>query len=199
MVRPRNNPVPEPVGDTREPARHPSAGEEKRLPEQSRNRRFERIVMPHLDAAYNLARWLLRDATDAEDVLQEALLRAHRFLDSCREETARQWVLRIVRNACYDWLRGRSAVRLEELDEAVGEIETPESLLLKADERLLLDELIGMLPPDYREVIVLREFEELSYKEIAEIAGIPLGTVMSRLSRARGLLAKEWEKRNERA
>jgi len=170
--------------------------------------------MPHADAAYNLARWLIRDRHDAEDVVQNAMLRAYRFLDSCRAETARQWVLRIVRNACYDWLNAKAAIPvagfadLDPLDIEGhhftadifgGLLEDPESLLVKADERSLINAMIAALPPEFREIIVLRELEALSYKEIAEIAGIPVGTVMSRLSRGRGLLVKEWNRRNERS
>lgn len=182
--------------------------------EQDRNRRFERIVTPHLDAAYNLARWLIRDHHDAEDVVQNAMLRAYRYLDSCREETARPWLLRIVRNACYDWLHAKAAAPVtgfadfDPEDEAGANFSTdvfgatalsPESLLQREDDRGLIEAMLQALPPEFREIIVLRELEALSYKEIAEIAGIPVGTVMSRLSRGRGLLVKEWKRRNEEA
>lgn len=182
--------------------------------DDSRTRRFERLVMPHLDAAYTLARWLIRNRDDAEDVMQEAMLRAYKFLDSCREDTSRQWVVRIVRNACYDWLNLASASRVSAFadlnpddddgagfsaDAFRGAVETPEDSLARKETRYLVDELVGGLPAEFREIIVLREFEDFSYREIAEIAGVPLGTVMSRLSRARALLQKEWKERHERS
>jgi len=178
--------------------------------DESKTRRFERVVMPHMDAAYNLARWLIRHPADTEDVMQEAMLRAYKFLDSCREDTARQWVIRITRNACYDWLGRRAGLPLAfaDLDPLDGDgaafstdlfgcsAPSPEDLLAQADQTFLFEELVAALPPLYREIIVLRELEEFSYKEIAEIAHLPVGTVMSRLSRARSLLEQEWRRRH---
>ena len=186
--------------------------EEATLSDLSRTRRFEQLVLPHLDGAYNLARWLVRGPDDAEDVVQDAVLRAYRFFDSCRPETVRAWFLRIVRHACYDWLGARRAMATtgfadldaDDADGAAftadvfrGPSEDPETILAKAEDKELINALIAALPAEYREVIVLRELEELSYKEIAEIANIPPGTVMSRLSRARTLLQREWTKRND--
>jgi RNA polymerase sigma-70 factor, ECF subfamily len=181
------------------------------LAEETKRRRFERVVLPHLDASYNLARWLVRRPDAAEDVVQEAMLRAYRFLDGCREATARAWLLSVVRNVAYDWMRtcgeekvsGFADIDPEDTNgsgyttDAFGAVaETPEGLLLKADARRTINDLIVALPPRLREVVVLREFEDLSYKEIAEVAGIPMGTVMSRLGRARDLLQKAWRDRN---
>jgi len=177
--------------------------------EDSGTRRFERIVLPHLDAAYNLARWLLRRDQDAEDVVQEAMLRAYRSLDGCREATARPWLLRIVRNAAWDSLNAAGAGKVGNLVDCgveEGDLianaftdppESPEDLAAAAEDRALLDEMIAALPAGFREVLVLRELEELSYREIAEIAGIPIGTVMSRLARARDMLRSAWRARHE--
>lgn len=157
-------------------------------------RQFERLVMPHLDAAHNLARWLTRDAADAEDVTQEAMVRALRFFHGFESgEDARPWLLAIVRNACFDWLRrnrpaamvGNGETVLERLE---SDGDNPERAALRNDEKSHVDQAVAALPLEFREVIVLREFEDLSYKEIAAIVGIPMGTVMSRLARARGLL-----------
>jgi RNA polymerase sigma-70 factor (ECF subfamily) len=181
------------------------------LAEESRTGRFHRIAMPHVDAAYNLARWLVREPTDAEDVVQEAMLKAFRSFDGCREATARAWLLSIVRHAAYDWTRamgGGKTIGFADIDPddphgasfatgAFGEMAgTPEGLLVKENDRRLVNELIAGLPSAFREVIVLREMEELSYKEVAEIVGIPIGTVMSRLARGRDLLQKAWSERN---
>ncbi len=179
-----------------------------------RAERFERVVLAHLDAAYNLARWLTGRSTDAEDVVQDAMLRAYRAFDGCREATARPWLLRIVRNAAYDWMRSLHATKVGGFadidpedafgtafaaDVFTGPAETPEDMMIKADDRRLFDDLIAGLPVAFREVVVLRELEELSYREIAEIAGLPMGTVMSRLARARNLLQKAWKDRNGKA
>jgi len=153
--------------------------------------RFDRAVLPHLDAAYNLARWLTRSDQDAEDVLQTASLRALQFFDSFQGANARAWLLAIVRNSFYDWLgqRRRGAEADAPFDEEVhaaedGAADPEAELMRRADGRLLR---LGFeaLPLPLREVIVLRELEGLSYKEIAAIAAVPIGTVMSRLSRAR--------------
>jgi RNA polymerase sigma-70 factor (ECF subfamily) len=163
----------------------------------AQTRRFESLVMPHLDAAYNLARWLTRSDADADDVVQEACLKAFRFVDQCRAENPRGWFLAIVRNAAYSWLRNKRPQELviqvgadDELAELAADPATPESLALDGEAIRRLDEAIGRLPVPFREVVVLREQEELSYKEIAELTGMPIGTVMSRLARGRSLLAK---------
>lgn len=151
--------------------------------------RFEAATLPHLDAAYRLARWIVRDDADAEDVVQEAYLRAFRFFDDVRGDV-RPWLLTIVRNTCYSWLeRDRKLAAAADPDFEVAEIEdrgpSPEARLVREDDAARLHEAIGRLRPEYREVVTLREFEGLSYKEIAEVTGASLGTVMSRLSRAR--------------
>jgi len=152
--------------------------------------RFEREVMPHLDSAYNLARWLTGSDVDAEDVMQEAAMRALRFTGGLRSaDDARAWLLQIVRNTSYTWLRkNRRYVELPDNHDAVDPQAGPDELLLHevtaADLRLALEQL----PPEFREVLVLRELDELSYREIAGVAGVPMGTVMSRLARARAEL-----------
>lgn len=161
-------------------------------------RNFEALVLPHLHAAYNLACWLVRDAHVAEDLVQDACLRALRYFDALRGDEARPWLLGIVRNNCYTWLEEQ---RLRpghvELDEELtdtlpapphGQGADPAATLDRARRRTLVDAAIRALAPPFREVIVLRELEELSYAEIAQVAAIPIGTVMSRLSRARAEL-----------
>jgi RNA polymerase sigma-70 factor, ECF subfamily len=150
-------------------------------------------MLPHLNAAHTLARYLTRNDHDAEDVVQDAYLRAFTYRDSFRgegAESARAWLLTIVRNTAYSWRRreGMSAVATE-FDESrhsdsVAE-EDPEAVLLRGDARNTVRRALEQLPPEFREVIVLRELEGLSYREIGEIAGVPVGTVMSRLSRGR--------------
>jgi RNA polymerase sigma-70 factor (ECF subfamily) len=150
--------------------------------------RFEQLVLPHLDAGVNLARWLLRNRTDAEDVVQDSMLRAYRFFQGFRGGDARAWFLQIVRNGCYSWLdKNRPLELMAEFDEElhVRPSASPEALAAQADEKQQLTLALEALPPRSREVLVLRELEECSYKEIAEITGIPMGTVMSTLSRAR--------------
>ena len=150
--------------------------------------------MPHLDAAYNLARWLTQSDRDAEDVVQEACLRALQFFDGFRGEEGRGWLLSIVRNTCYTWLRKNRAPAAEPFDEEVHsaayESESPETTALQSADRRMLQAALEELPVEFREVLVLRELEGLSYAEISSIAGIPAGTVMSRLARARQRLGK---------
>jgi len=161
--------------------------------ESSELARFEAAVLPHLDAAYTLARYLTRNAHDAEDVVQDACLRALKYFASFRgegESSARAWLLTIVRNAAYSRKGRRRADALTtEFDEAqhsgaVAE-EHPVGALLREEAKETLGRALERLAPEFREVIVLRELEGLSYKEISEVAGVPVGTVMSRLSRAR--------------
>ncbi len=150
--------------------------------------RFETLVLPHLDAAFNLARWLLRSGTDAEDAAQEAMLRAYRFFHGFRGGDVRAWLLQIVRNTCFTWMeRNRHGKDMTEFDEELHGPTgpTPESLAIAADSRRRLTQALESLPSRFREVIVLRELEGCSYKEIATITSIPIGTVMSTLSRAR--------------
>lgn len=160
------------------------------VPDESTLRRFERAVLPHLPAAYNLARWLTRNDHDAEDVVQEAYMRAFRFFDSFHGGDGRAWLLAIVRHACYTWLQHNRGHELmtgfdEEIHSLDGEVTNPETILLHRTNQLLLRQALEELPVEFREVIILRELEGLSYKEIAAIADLPLGTVMSRLARAR--------------
>jgi RNA polymerase sigma-70 factor (ECF subfamily) len=150
--------------------------------------RFEQLVLPHVDNAFNLARWLLRRRADAEDVAQEALLRACRFFRSFHGGNARAWLLQIVRNTCYSWLeKNRPRDLMVEFDEELHPqpVATPESIAIADENRERLTRALETLPPRFREVFVLRELEGCSYKEIAAITSIPIGTVMSSLSRAR--------------
>jgi RNA polymerase sigma factor (sigma-70 family) len=161
-----------------------------------RRDRFEAQVLPHLDAAYRFARWLARSGSDADDVTQEAILRAYRAFDSLRGSDAKAWLLTIVRN-CHATAakqrQRRGFVPLPDEDGGEGEALVsaapgPESLSMRRDEARQLERLLTDLPEEHREVLVLREIEEMDYREIAEIANIPVGTVMSRLSRARAAL-----------
>jgi len=155
--------------------------------------RFEALVMPHLDAAYNLARWLVRRDAEAEDLAQEAMLRAYRFFGGFRGGDARAWLLKIVRNVSYSWLHSsrqtEAGTEFDEEEHGVGDV-TPESLAIAGAERARLARALEELPARFREVLVLRELEGCSYKEIADITGVPIGTVMSSLSRARQRLAQ---------
>lgn len=150
--------------------------------------RFEESVLPHLDAAFNLARWLVRNRADAEDATQEAILRAYRFFGTFRAGDARAWLLQIVRNCCYTLLKKSHPMEdFTELDEQTmpQEHKTPESLAIAASDREHLARALEQLPAPFREVLVLRELEGCSYKEIAAITSRPIGTVMSALARAR--------------
>jgi RNA polymerase sigma-70 factor, ECF subfamily len=155
---------------------------------QSRPPRFDALMLPHLDAAHNLARWLVGNRQDAEDAVQDSYLRALAYFDSFHGEDGRAWLLAIVRHACFEKLR-RSRHQLEfacdDLDLARDENLNPEALQLQSADRKLVWRSLELLPPEYREVLVLREMEGLSYKQIAHIADVPIGTVMSRLARAR--------------
>jgi RNA polymerase sigma-70 factor, ECF subfamily len=162
--------------------------------------RFERTLLPHMRAAYNLARWLTRTDQDAEDVVQEAYLRAVRFFGGFRGGDAKAWLLTIVRNTSHStWQRGRGAGATVPLDEDTPEVEDaalgPEDLLLQKASRQEVREALDALPVEFREVVVLRELEGLSYKEMAEVTQLPIGTVMSRLARARARLRRGLQER----
>ncbi len=156
--------------------------------------KFKAVLWPHLPAAYNLARWLMRRDADAEDAVQEAMLRAFRFFDGYRGGEARAWLLAIVRNCCYAALSKDRAGEREndpELIERLGDAsQNPEAAALKSAGTVAMRAALDKLPLEFREILVLRELESLSYKEIAEATGLPMGTVMSRLSRARDRLEK---------
>ena len=179
-----------------------------------RARRFERLIMVHLDSAYNLARWLTRSDADVEDVVQEACLRAYKYFDGFQGEKPSAWFLAIVRNTCYAWMRANHPSQEVDIEiDDMTEIQSatlpdggsrtltadPETLLIEQRERQSLNRMIAHLPLQYREIIVLREIQDLSYREIAEIAGIPIGTVMSRLSRARQCLQMVYRQSMKRA
>jgi RNA polymerase sigma-70 factor (ECF subfamily) len=150
---------------------------------------FEQSVIPHLNAAYNLARWLTRNPHDAEDLVQDAYLRAFRSFDTFQGQDARAWLLAVVRNACFTWLKKKGEQPAVEFDEqmhsAAVEFPTAESVLVSQAALGSLNDCLEALPLEFREAIVLRELEELSYKEISDVARVPIGTVMSRLARAR--------------
>lgn len=165
---------------------------------KSKLARFEACALPHMDASYNLARWLTRNDHDAEDIVQEAYLRAFRFFAGFRGPDARAWLLSIVRNTCYTWLKQNRVQDLitsfdEEAHEhsaaleATSSISTtnPETLLLQQVDEQTLRQALEALPVEFREVMILRELEDMSYKQIAAITDVPVGTVMSRLARAR--------------
>jgi RNA polymerase sigma-70 factor (ECF subfamily) len=151
---------------------------------------FEEAVLPYADAAYNLARWLTKNEHDADDVMQDAMLRAYRFYPGLRGE-ARPWLLAIVRNACWTWLQANRPAELAVVDEIESDAPGPDVLLARELDRRALNEAIASLPVPFREALILRELEDLSYKQIAHIADVPIGTVMSRLARARRMLAEK--------
>jgi len=174
------------------PQTHDSAGLDETP--SGRKRRFEQSVLPHLNAAYNLARWLTRNDHDAQDVVQEAVLRAYRFFDGLRGE-AKPWLLTIVRNSCFTWLQANRPADTVAFNESIAELLPaddlgPEDQAARNCDRKTLNAAIATLPVQFREVLILRELEDLSYKDIARIADVPIGTVMSRLARARRLLAE---------
>jgi len=177
-----------------------------------RRMRFEELMLPHLDAAYNLARWLVRSSADADDIVQDAYLRAFSSFDGFRGEDAKPWLLAIVRN-CFLTRVGRSREHMtvsltESMDGSEGMStkwaealvasgDDPEQAAIKADTRRTLDSVLATLPVDFREVLILREMEDMSYRDIASVTGVPIGTIMSRLARARDLLRKQWGTRVE--
>lgn len=153
--------------------------------------------MPHLDAAFNLARWLTGNSADAEDVVQEAFLRAFRYMDAFRGGNFKVWLLTIVRNCFMDWVKdnrsGRLVFQASSADDTWADpAPGPEAMLLERVDSETLSRLMTALPAEYREVLILREIEDLPYKDIAAVTGVPAGTVMSRLARARGALRKAW-------
>ena len=164
--------------------------------DDEKRRRFELLVLPHLDAGLNLARWLTHNDHDAQDVVQEAFMRAIRYIDGYRGDNARAWLLQIVRNTCFSWLKENRPVELAVLDDADGVLheiaapaaDEPPAIAMRSADRVQINRAIAALPIVYREVLVLRELDDFSYKDIARIADIPIGTVMSRLARARSLM-----------
>jgi RNA polymerase sigma-70 factor (ECF subfamily) len=169
------------------------------------HRRFESMALPHMEAAYNLAYWLLRNELDAEDVVQEAYLRAYRAFDTLTGTDIRPWLFAIVRNTAYQFLtirkRRANVVSIEdafaprdgserEIREPASNEQSAEDILVSRSEQAMVHAALAKLPHVFREVIILREWEELSYHGIAEVVGVPVGTVMSRLARARELLCK---------
>jgi len=160
------------------------------LEEDDKQARFEETIMPHLDAAFNLARWLTRNEHDAQDVVQDAFLRAFKFFGGFHGGNSRSWLLTIVRNTTYTWLQKNKKQELatvfdEELHDVEDSASNPEELLLKNADHQETLRAVEQLPVEFREVVILRELEGLSYREIAEMADVPIGTVMSRLARAR--------------
>jgi RNA polymerase sigma factor (sigma-70 family) len=163
-----------------------------------RRRRFEAQIMPHLDAVNNFARWLARDRDLADDLVQDAMLRAYRAFDRIRGEDAKPWLMQIVRNChrtAIAQTKRRGHVPLPEEDNASSmafEGPDPEAVSVNAGESRKLEAAIASLPEEFRETLILREMEELSYREIADAVGVPIGTVMSRLARARAMLREKW-------
>jgi RNA polymerase sigma-70 factor, ECF subfamily len=172
--------------------------------------RFAEVALPHLDAAYNLARWITRDSSDASDVVQEAMLRALRFFGSYRGGSGKSWLLTIVRNTAIDWMSANRRTDIvfsipygadesaSDIDNVASESDDPETALIRAGDHAQLDRLVAALPTEFRECLVLREMEGLSYKEIAIVTAVPIGTVMSRLARARQLMQRNWIKEDAR-
>jgi RNA polymerase sigma factor (sigma-70 family) len=196
----------------------PSALEQRELLLQSGLHRaddtraeFKQNIVPHLGAAYNLARLLSRDADAAQDIVQEALIRAHRKFAGYRGENARAWILKIVRNCSYDWLMSRrrklqlevnshDSGYAEELIVNVSSDEcTPEAMLVREAERQTVRFVLDTMPLPLREILVWRELEERSYRQIAEIAALPIGTVMSRLARARTAFRDAWQREKNKS
>jgi|ERR1700736_3622698 RNA polymerase sigma factor (sigma-70 family) len=173
------------------------------MDDENTRARFEALMLPLMHDAYNLARWLMKNQEDAEDMVQESYLRAFRFFGSFREGTnCRAWLLRIVRNTCYTALAARKQREKEvRFEEEAGEVEDPSPLpsvsLAKKATIETVREAIAALPVDFREAVVLRELEGLSYKEISNVSGVPIGTVMSRLARGRHLLYLMLSERKE--
>jgi RNA polymerase sigma-70 factor (ECF subfamily) len=164
-----------------------------------RRRRFEAQALPHLDAAYNLARWLVRPPLEADDIVQDAMLRAFRGFDSLRGDDVKPWLMSIVRN-CFLTAAGNVKNKRnvpipadnEIVDRAfIADLPDPEAAVIQTEQSRHLNEVIASLPRDFREALILREMEDMSYRDIAEVTGVPVGTVMSRLARARTLLKEK--------
>ncbi|WP_144143565.1 RNA polymerase sigma factor [Paraburkholderia sp. BCC1884] len=180
-----------------DPVRAP--GDSDAHADAARSRRFQQMALPHLDAAYNLARWLCGNPNDADDVVQEAFMRAFRFFDTFRGDTARPWLLAIVRRTWYtEWRRRASSHETVEFDDTMDDAtfdgwsaggDDPQTLLIRDEDTRQVHEALAQLPVEYREVLILREIEEMGYREIAMVADVPIGTVMSRLARGRRKLA----------
>jgi RNA polymerase sigma-70 factor (ECF subfamily) len=187
---------------------NPPFRDESQAPSADKAGRIERLILPHLDAAYNLARWLARSDQDAADIVHEAFLRAVRYADSFEGGNARPWWLAIVRTTYLTWVAKTSGVRsplsLEEvMASGDGDLpadggRSPEELAHWSQCASMLTELVEALPAGFREIILLREMEELSYREIADLLEVPVGTVMSRLARAREMLKRAWAARQGR-
>ncbi|HET7696688.1 MAG TPA: sigma-70 family RNA polymerase sigma factor [Vicinamibacterales bacterium] len=156
---------------------------------------FDAVVLPHLDAGYRLARWLMRDESDAEEVVQEASLRAFRYFRTFVGGDGRAWFLRIVRNTCHGWRRQRYQPPTDSFEEeqhsSAQPQSDPETLLLRNDDARCVAQALDRLPGHFHRLLVLRELQGLSYRELSEVMGIPMGTVMSRLSRARQAFRRE--------
>jgi len=186
-------------------AKKPESMSESEAPSIARRKAvFETAVLVHLNSAYTLARYLTRRGDVAEDLVQEALLRAYRSFDESRSSNVRAWLLKIVRNCFLTWkMRDRDGSAQRDFDKTgtsfelgggeTQEDETPESILIRREEDCTMRSLIEGLPHPFREVLVLRDIEDMSYREIADITGVPMGTVMSRLARARKLFAADWK------
>ncbi|QQC64837.1 RNA polymerase sigma factor [Paraburkholderia ginsengisoli] len=176
-----------------------AAARERGETDAAKSRRFQQLALPHLDAAYNLARWLCGNPSDAEDVVQEAFMRAFRFFDTFRGDSARPWLLAIVRRTWYtEWRRRASPHEMLEFDDTMDDAAfdgwstggtDPQALLIRDEDTKRVHEALALLPVEYREVLILRELEEMGYREIAAVADVPIGTVMSRLARGRRKLA----------
>ena len=165
------------------------------MPDQNKVVRFEEIALPHLSAAYNFARWLLHNNQDAEDAVQEAYLRAFKSFSGYYGGDSRSWLFTIVRNTCYTWLQKNRATQLtdpidDKLDEIGLDFADPETLLLQSIDTQMVRHALQDLPIEFREIMVMREMEGLSYKEIANVVDVPIGTVMSRLARGRKRLQR---------
>jgi RNA polymerase sigma-70 factor (ECF subfamily) len=156
-----------------------------------RTRHFDEILWPHLRAAYNFARWLVRNEHDAEDVVQESFVKAYLALDQFRGRDPRVWLLAIVRNTAMTLLRHRRSHAVTSIVETADQTEGAEEKLIARERRQQVRSAIDQLPDEFREALILREIEGLSYKEIAAVLDVPIGTVMSRLSRARSVLMRE--------
>ncbi len=180
------------------------------MSQKARADRFDRLVTPHLDAAWRLARWLTRNEADAEDLVQDAFARAWRFLDDLRGEDARPWLMQIVRTQAWSRMRADKArPRAVAFEDAAAEAEMAlagdnealdaETLLLRQEDRALIHAALADLPAEFREILVLREVEDMAYKDLAQVIGTPIGTVMSRLSRARTMLGHRVRQLSEEA